>query len=141
MTALARGLAVLGQVAEHGPLSAEDIAAGTDLPLSTAYRYISELVRLDYLTHRRNSYELGSNTVELIAQANRRTRDDRIRVVMAALARTSPSTPGPLLQQLAGQVLDALDVQADGADRAAPGTWASAGLDTRHGRSGLEAAT
>lgn len=114
MTALARGLAVLGQVAEHGPLTAEEIAAGTDLPLSTAYRYISELVRLDYLTHRRNRYELGEQTIELVSQAGLRTRDDRIRLAVAALARTSPHTPGPLLQQIAGQVVDALDEPREG---------------------------
>lgn len=50
---LARALAVLEVVAEHGSSTARTIAEATTIPLPTVYRIAHELIRADYLVHLR----------------------------------------------------------------------------------------
>ncbi|MGO1227777.1 MAG: IclR family transcriptional regulator [Brachybacterium sp.] len=58
---IARALAVLEAVAEHGSSTARGIAEVTGIPLPTVYRIAQELLRADYLVHLRDEkrYALG----------------------------------------------------------------------------------
>ena len=51
---IARALAVLEAVAEHGSSTARGIADATGIPLPTVYRIAQELIRADYLVHLRD---------------------------------------------------------------------------------------
>lgn len=51
---IARALAVLEAVAEHGSSTARGIADATGIPLPTVYRIAQELLRADYLVHLRD---------------------------------------------------------------------------------------
>ena len=51
---IARALAVLEAVAEHGSSTARGIADATGIPLPTVYRIAQELIRTDYLVHLRD---------------------------------------------------------------------------------------
>ena len=51
---IARALAVLEAVSEHGSSTARGIADATGIPLPTVYRIAQELLRADYLVHLRD---------------------------------------------------------------------------------------
>lgn len=51
---IARALAVLEAVAEHGSSTARGIAEATGIPLPTVYRIAQELIRAEYLVHLRD---------------------------------------------------------------------------------------
>ncbi|MFC7457094.1 IclR family transcriptional regulator [Brachybacterium sp. GCM10030267] len=51
---IARALAVLEAVAQHGSSSARTIADATSIPLPTVYRIAQELIREEYLVHLRD---------------------------------------------------------------------------------------
>lgn len=48
---IARAIAVLEAVAEHGSSTARTIAQATSIPLPTVYRIAQELIRAEYLVH------------------------------------------------------------------------------------------
>jgi DNA-binding IclR family transcriptional regulator len=50
---IARAIAVLEAVAEHGSSTARGIAEATSIPLPTVYRIAQELIRSEYLVHLR----------------------------------------------------------------------------------------
>lgn len=69
-----RGLSVLISVAESGESRADQIARDTDLPLSTAYRYLRTLRELDFVEERDGSYVPGWRLLELSGQHLTHTR-------------------------------------------------------------------
>src|SRR5699024_1508028 len=58
---IARALAVLEAVAEHGSSTARGISEATGIPLPTVYRIAQELIRSQYLVHLRDEqrFSLG----------------------------------------------------------------------------------
>ena len=50
---IARAIAVLEAVAEHGSSTARGISEATSIPLPTVYRIAQELIRSEYLVHLR----------------------------------------------------------------------------------------
>jgi DNA-binding IclR family transcriptional regulator len=110
VASLARTMAIVGEVAEHGPLTVDAISAGTELPLSTTYRYVADLVKLGYLAPVKHSrYTLGPGLAGLVRQANRRCRHERLATAQAAVRRAAPHASAPQVLMLATRVVDALD--------------------------------
>ena len=90
MTALDRGLAILGYVSVHGPTTAEAVSEGIDLPLSTTYRYLNVLRGRGYLADYEGHYDLGAGMLRLL-------RGEPLNRCLAALA-------GPTMFELVAQV-------------------------------------
>jgi DNA-binding IclR family transcriptional regulator len=90
MTALDRGLAILDYVSAHGPTTAETIADGIGLPLSTTYRYLNLLRGQNYLADYEGHYDLGTRMLRLL-------RGGALNRCLAALA-------GPTMFELVAQV-------------------------------------
>jgi IclR helix-turn-helix domain len=109
-TSLSRYMAIVGEVAEHGPLTVEAIFTGAELPLSTAYRYVADLVKIGYLVQaKRGRYTLGPSLSGLVRRVNRQCRDERFAAAQAAIYRMAPNAPGLWVQPLTGRVLNAID--------------------------------
>lgn len=118
---LTRTLSLLHHVAEHGPATVEELAAGTGLPLSTAHRNVLTLVQVGYLAPcpvrtgrdtgrvgvKAARYGPGARLAELVRQTSCTPR--RLGVATAAVRRVAPQSPEPWARMVAVAVLDALD--------------------------------
>lgn len=69
-----RGLAVMIEIASSGEVSVEKVAADLGIPLSTVYRYIRSLRRLDLIEERQGRYIPGWRLIELSGQHLTHTR-------------------------------------------------------------------
>jgi IclR family acetate operon transcriptional repressor len=61
----------------HGAMSLEEICQRTGIPKPTAYRILSELVHLNYMTKTNQKYEIGVRFLSLAKSAFHGTRDVR----------------------------------------------------------------
>lgn len=69
-----RGLAVMIRIASSGEISVEDIARDLGIPVSTVYRYIRSLRRLELIEVRQGRYIPGWRLIELSGQHLTHTR-------------------------------------------------------------------
>lgn len=117
---LTRTLSLLHHIAEHGPATVKELAAGTGLPLRTARRNVLTLVQMGYLVPcpvrtgrdtgkvgvKPAQYTTGPRLAELVRQASGLTRAERLRIAAVAVDRVSPHAP---VRMIAAAVVDALD--------------------------------
>jgi DNA-binding IclR family transcriptional regulator len=116
LTALDRGLQILGFVQDNGQVTAADIVAGLDIPSSTVYRYLARLERAGYLVEMDGQLLAGDRMAD-------RSTDRRAHLMEFA---------HPVLNWLRGQsgLTVALTVRAH---------TAALCLDVRRGRGGVVA--
>lgn len=69
-----RGLSVMIQIASSGEVSVEDLAHDLDIPVSTVYRYIRSLKKLQLIEVRQGRYIPGWRLIELSGQHLTHTR-------------------------------------------------------------------
>lgn len=106
MSSLARMLAVLGELAEHGPvMSADEIIARLGYSRGTGYRYLKVLVDHGFLYRSANGFSLGPRITELDYII--RQRDPILLAARPILARLSEETEAHamLAQFFSGQVI------------------------------------
>lgn len=65
VASFARGLEVLGALADNGPMRADAIAAYADMPLSTVYRYMRSLVAHGFVEAREGTYAPGERLAQM----------------------------------------------------------------------------
>jgi DNA-binding IclR family transcriptional regulator len=65
-----RSLEILDVVAGRGPMTVEEIAAVTGLPLSTTYRYLRTLRGMGYLAPQDGAWDVGGELLGLLRRAD-----------------------------------------------------------------------
>lgn len=110
----ARVMDLVHLVAERGPMTVYALAAATERPLSSTYRYVDTLRRAGYLERAARAgaaprYELGPRAWQLLdALRARTTRLARTTAVEEVLRETLPHAQAGALPHLAGRLVDTL---------------------------------